>query len=76
MFQQDIKGLEPIEFTAEAVAKRGPKPSVGQILSGVLAASVLILALTAIAGTGDASAAWLKPMVCGSSLTDVWALCS
>ncbi len=77
MIEQEIKVLKPVEFDIQRpAASTGAMATVRNAFFAVLAASAIVIALTAIAGTGDASAAWLKPMVCGSTVTDAWALCS
>jgi len=76
MIEQEIKVLKPVDFNEDGAAKSGVTDMVRNALFGVLGAAVVVMALTVIAGTGDASAVALKPMVCGSSLTDAWALCS
>lgn len=77
MIEQDIKVLKPVEFDIQnRGASTGVMASVRNAFYAVIAASVAVIVLTAIAGTGDVSAAALKPMVCGSSITDAWALCS
>lgn len=77
MIEQDIKVLKPVEFNIQnRGASTGAMASVRNAFFAVIAASAMVIVLTAIAGSGDASAAWLKPMVCGGSMADAWALCS
>lgn len=77
MIEQEIKVLKPVEFEVQSnAAITGVMGSVRNAFFAVLAASAIVFALTAIAGTGDVSAAALKPLVCGASVTDTWALCS